>query len=427
VRWLWAEVGDVRRDASGALTLVSGAVQDITERKLLEQQFLRAQRTEAVGALASGIAHDLNNVLTPVLLMAPLLRDSLATAEDRSLVDTLEQCAKRGSDIIRQLLTYARGTPGTRVALPLRHLVREMAKIAQETFPRDIEIRTEIASDLWTAEGDVTQMHQVLMNLCINARDAMPHGGRLVLRASNVTLDGSELHETPPRTGPHVCLAVADTGEGIPEADRECIFDPFFTTKEPGKGTGLGLSTVLGIVSGHGGVIRVDTERGRGTTFAVYLPVSTVHHEAEEDPGDEVPPGDGCLVLLVEDELAVRHGLVRILAAAGYDVVEASTGLDGLEAWQRHADAVAVIVTDMVMPVLGGPAMVERLKADGVGVPILALTGLGADADGVLPEGVSASLAKPCTPDQLLRAVGALTATRGRALTGGDATHAQPR
>ncbi|WP_239491264.1 PAS domain-containing sensor histidine kinase [Luteitalea sp. TBR-22] len=427
VRTIWVEVGDVRRDDAGALTAVSGVVQDITERKLLELQVLRSQRTEAVGALASGIAHDLNNVLTPVLVMAPLLRESLTSPEDRSLIDTLEQCARRGADIIRQLLTFARGAPGARVALPLRHLVREMAKIAQETFPRDIDIRAEIASDLWTVQGDITQMHQVLMNLCINARDAMPHGGRLTLRAANVALDGSELPDVPPRVGRHVCLAVIDTGEGIAEADRERIFDPFFTTKEPGKGTGLGLSTVLGIVRGHGGAIAVESQRGGGSTFAVYLPASTLDSAADDDPDDEVPAGDGSAILLVEDELAVRHGLVRALASAGYAVVEASNGQEGLEAWQRHGDVIRVIVTDLVMPVMGGAAMVARLRAQAVSVPILALTGLGSSPDDPLPDGVSASLSKPCTPDQLLRAVGALLPSRESAPGSGGAEVLEPR
>jgi signal transduction histidine kinase len=232
---------------------------DLSEKKQLEAQFLRAQRLEGVGALASGIAHDLNNILAPVLMIAPLLRTTVQDADSRAMLDTIEGCAQRGADIIKQLLTFARGKPGARVPLPVRHLLLEFDKIIRETFPRDISPKVDASKDLWPLLGDATQIHQALMNLCVNARDAMPDGGTLTLGAKNATVDEAFAAMTPgARPGPHLCVSVADTGTGIAPENLDRIFDPFFTTKEIGKGTGLGLATVLGIVRGHEGFVQVD-------------------------------------------------------------------------------------------------------------------------------------------------------------------------
>ena len=262
-------------DGQGGLLGYRGVDSDITEQKKLEAQFLRAQRLEGIGALASGIAHDLNNILSPVLMIAPLLRDSVPDADSRAMLDTIEGCAQRGAAIIKQLLTFARGTPGARVSLPAGYLLRDMDKIIRETFPRDIHPRTVTSEDLWPLLGDVTQVHQALMNLCVNARDAMPEGGTLTMGATNVTVDAAfAAMALGAKPGSYVCVSVADTGTGIPPEDLDRIFDPFFTTKEIGKGTGLGLSTVLGIVRGHEGFVRVDSRPRQGTTFELYFPAA---------------------------------------------------------------------------------------------------------------------------------------------------------
>ena len=263
------------RDEAGHPKEVLAINTDITERKQLEINFLRAQRMEGIGALAGGIAHDLNNILQPILMTAPLLRETTGDPESREMLDTMEQCAQRGADIIRQLLTFTRGEPSARVPLPVRHLLNEMNKLIQETFPRNIQLRVNVPKNLWQVLGDATQIHQALMNLCVNARDAMPNGGKLTLAAENLTLDEAFAAMMPgAKPGPYICVSVADTGTGIPPEHLDRIFDPFFTTKEIGKGTGLGLATVLGIARGHGGLVRVNSQIGRGTTFELYLPAS---------------------------------------------------------------------------------------------------------------------------------------------------------
>jgi two-component system cell cycle sensor histidine kinase/response regulator CckA len=248
---------------------------DITEKKQLEEKLLRVQRLEAIGTLSGGIAHDLNNILAPILMAAGLLREKLAESRDRELLGLIESAARRGAEVIRQLLTFSRGIEGDRVSMQVRHLVKEMAGIARETFPRNLTWIDDIPRDLWPIVADVTQLHQVLMNLCVNARDAMPAGGTLTVTAKNVQL---EKHDTQfgaeALDGPYVLLSVRDTGHGIPRANPERIFDPFFTTKPIGAGTGLGLSTTLGIVRSHGGFITVYSEPGHGSAFHVYLPAT---------------------------------------------------------------------------------------------------------------------------------------------------------
>ena len=248
---------------------------DITEMKQLEAQFRRAQRLEIIGTLAGGIAHDLNNVLAPISMSLSLLRKRLTDEKSTRILATVESSVHRGSDIVRQVLTFARGAEGDRLALQPKHVIREVEKITRETFPRSIELQSDLPRDLWKINGDGTQLHQVLMNLCVNARDAMPTGGILKLRAENVTFaaDEARIH-LDAHEGQYVMISVADSGTGIPLDIMEKIFDPFFTTKEVGKGTGLGLSTVLGIVKGHGGFIIVQSEESRGTEFRIYIPAT---------------------------------------------------------------------------------------------------------------------------------------------------------
>lgn len=397
---------DIACDEQGRPVLASGVIQDLTDRRQLEQQLFRSQRMEAIGALASGVAHDLNNVLTPVMMIAPMLKDAVHRADEREMLATLEQCAQRGADIIRQLLTFARGEPGARVRLPIRHLFREMDKIIRETFPREIAVTTRIDPDLWHADGDATQIHQVLMNLCINARDAMPAGGRLMLAAGNVVLGAVEAAELATRPGPYVRLAVADTGEGIPAANVDRIFDPFFTTKEVGKGTGLGLSTVLGIVRGHGGTVRLSSQVGHGSTFDVYLPASDVPATTDDVDEPLARPGAGQLILLVDDEDTVRQTVVRTLETGGYRVVAAANGAEALALLDVHAADVRLVLTDMMMPVLNGAALLAALRRRATHVPVVTMTGVFDRDTGTLMADVSATLTKPFTPRELLRTIG---------------------
>lgn len=351
---------------------------DITERKLIEAQFLHAQRMQGIGALAGGIAHDLNNLLAPILMAAPLLRENTEDPEARAMLETIEHCAQRGADIIRQLLTFARGTPGTRVPVPIRHLLRDMDKIIRETFPRNIQSDLHAPRELWSVLGDPTQLHQALMNLCVNARDAMPHGGTLRLAAENVYVDETFAALDPEaKPGPYVCVTVSDTGVGIPEEIRDRIFDPFFTTKEVGKGTGLGLSTVLGIVRGHNGFIRFKSIVGQGTTFEIYLPASPAPGLADQPTeADLPPPAQGEHVLVVDDEAGVRDMLRRALEKHGYHVLLAAEGHDALALLQRHADQVRAVLTDMLMPGMDGPSLVQEMRQRGLRLPILGMSGV---------------------------------------------------
>ncbi|MGA2446515.1 MAG: PAS domain S-box protein [Opitutaceae bacterium] len=397
------------RDEQGRPRTILAITTDITEKKKLEAQFLRAQRLESLGALASGIAHDLNNVLAPIVMGAQLLRESVRDNTGRSLLETMEKSAKRGADIVQQVLTFARGSAGLRVSLQLRHLLREMVAIAEETFPKNIKIATEMPDDIWPIEGDPTQLHQALMNLCVNARDAMPEGGTLTLAAANVTIDEATAAQTPGATpGRFVRLRVTDTGSGIPPEVATRLFEPFFTTKGVGKGTGLGLSTVLGILKGHRGFIRLDTQMGRGTTFELYFPAASVP-EAEARPGTARPwpRAGGELVLLVDDEAPVREVARQALEEFGYRVISCAAGADAIKQFNAACGKVQLVVTDMMMPEMDGPTLVKALRAIEPGARIVGITGVAdaATMNRLHALALSALLTKPFTIGQLLTTV----------------------
>jgi PAS domain S-box-containing protein len=356
---------------------------DITENKKFEAQYLRAQRIEGIGALAGGIAHDLNNILQPILMIAPLLRETTSDPESREMLDTVENCAQRGADIIKQLLTFARGEPSARVPLPVRYLLGEMNKLIQETFPKNIQLHVNVPQNLWQVLGDATQIHQALMNLCVNARDAMSYGGTLTLAAENLTLDEAfAAMMSGAKPGPYVCVSVTDTGMGIPPENLDRIFDPFFTTKEIGKGTGLGLATVLGIARGHGGFVRVNSQTGKGTTFELYLPASLETKAAALPERETLPPrAGGELILLVDDEAAVRGVVQHALEKHGYRVVPAAEGAEAMGLFARHRAEIRAVLTDMMMPEMDGPSLVRALRHLEPQLPILGMTGVGEKAD----------------------------------------------
>ncbi len=385
---------------------------DITERKKLEQQFLRAQRMESIGTLASGVAHDLNNILTPIMMSMAVLRMGIAEDKRASLFDTIEASAARGAQIVKQVLTFGRGLDGEKHPLQIELLLTEMEQLIRSTFPKDIMVESVIEPCLWLVLGDATQIHQVLLNLCVNARDAMPNGGTLRQSATNLDIDLSYASMMPEITpGRYVLLQVSDTGSGIPPEIVERIFDPFFTTKGVGKGTGLGLSTVHGIVKSHGGLLKVDSQSGIGTTFQIYLPAAP-DQEVVADIDSLAPPttGHGELVLVVDDEPAISNAARSVLEANGYRVLLASDGAEALSVLSQNMHDVAVVLTDVMMPVMNGMLLLRTLRKMNLNVPVIGSTGLAEKAhlDQLKELHVKAVLRKPYNAGTLLRTLHAV-------------------
>jgi PAS domain S-box-containing protein len=394
----------------GSPLRVNGTSEDISEVKALEARTLRAQRIDTIGALAGGIAHDLNNALSPVLMSLEMLRRSVTDGRSQKLIRVAEASAQRGADMVKQILGFARGTEGERVVLQPRHLIREIETIARETFPKSIDVRSDFAPNLWNVSGNATQLHQVLLNLCINARDAMPRGGRLTISAENAQLDAQDARmRAEVRPGPYVVLSVADSGVGIPAGLLEKVFEPFFTTKGEGKGTGIGLSTTVGIVKSHGGSIDVDSEVGKGTTFKVYLPASEQTVVPQAVAAGDVPMGRGELVLVAEDEATVREIIKETLQSSGYRVLAGSDGAEALALYTLNRTDVAAVITDVSMPIMDGVALVRALRRIDPRVRVLACSG-SPDALSALPVGFSELdvLTKPYTAITLLRRLHAL-------------------
>lgn len=394
----------VIRDAAGKPKSVLVVNTDITEKKNLERQFLRIQRMESIGTLAGGIAHDLNNVLAPIMISLEVLRHRFTDEGSRSLISSIESSAKRGAEMVKQVLTFARGAEGERVTLQLKHLIKEMQSIARETFPRTIEIVTDVDKELWALSGDATQLHQVLLNLCVNGRDAMPGGGTLTLTVRNSTIDESTASRYEgTKAGPHVVLTVSDTGSGIPPHIIDKIFEPFFTTKDVGVGTGLGLSTALSIVKGHGGFMTVDSTVGKGTEFKVYLPaLGTGEMEIRNDSVTTLPTGKGELVMVVDDEAAICQITKTMLETYGYKTVTASDGTEGVAIHSRLQGEIKAILTDMMMPVMSGPEMVRSIRGTDGDVKIIASSGLSSGYAGLDEDAIDAILSKPYTAEKLL-------------------------
>lgn len=409
---IWATVNcRVVRSPAGA-TYFEGTVEDNTERKKLEEQLFRAQRLESVGRLASGIAHDLNNILLPILMTPGLLRPALQDEESLKMVDAIEISARRGADIVRQLLTFGRGADTARIPVQLRGVVNEMLNIVRETFPKNIVIRCSLPNDIRLVRGDPTQLHQVIMNLCVNARDAMPEGGDLLVTLENCDVDAEMARRNPgAKPGGHVVLRVGDSGTGIDPAHLDKVFDPFFTTKEVGQGTGLGLSSVLGIVNGHGGFIQLESTPGRGTQFRIFFPAGVPADNGDgAAPVPSGPKGRGELVLLVDDERTVRYAARTMLERNGYRVVEARDGEDALERLAEQPDAVRAVVLDLLMPGMDGVELIRRLRLRPGAPPIVAMTGVGQSAKvtQVLELGGVQVLEKPFVAEILLLALGSL-------------------
>lgn len=393
-------------DSQANTTRMIGAMMDVTEQKNLEAQFLRAQRMESIGTLASGVAHDLNNILAPIMMSAPLLRGEVPLELRNEIVDTVEACAQRGSQIVNQVLAFGRGLKGERHLLQIGSLIKEIVKLIQETFPRNIRVECSVDRNLRLVNGDSTQLHQVLLNLCVNARDAMQHGGLLQIRASNLEVDescASMLSGAKP--GEYVVIEVSDNGTGISPDILDSIFDPFFTTKEVGKGTGLGLSTVHGIVKSHEGSVVVNSELDRGSSFRVYLPsvaeAGTVAHKAT--PVD-APHGNGELVLVVDDEPAILAAIRVSLQSHGYRVLTANDGAEAIGEFARNPEAFSLLITDIMMPYMDGINLIRAIRRISPGLPIIASSGLCENPRKaeLTILGVQAFLEKPYTAAPLL-------------------------
>ncbi len=382
---------------------------DVTEQKKLETHLLRAQRLESIGTLASGVAHDLNNILTPILICAEVLKGNPVRDDLPALVSMIEESAKRGANVVKQVLTFARGIEGERVVIKPSHLIQEIIDIAQKTFSKTIEIVGRYTDDLWSIKCDPTQLHQVLLNLSVNARDAMPNGGMITMGAENFHVDEHYASMTPgAKPGPHVMFCVCDSGGGMSRAVIDKIFDPFFTTKEIGKGTGLGLSTVLGIVKTHGGFISVYSEPGKGTTFKLFLPATTTDEDLRQLKSSVVPiQGNGEQILVVDDEPNILGITKKILEKHRYNVLSASDGLEALAIFAQQMKSISLVLTDFSMPYMDGVALVRSLKKMRPDLSIVASTGQSEQA-GVAEFqslGVKNFLTKPYNTERLLATI----------------------
>ncbi|HTX66097.1 MAG TPA: ATP-binding protein, partial [Opitutaceae bacterium] len=401
----WSLVRDEAAQPKAVLAIST----DVTERKHLEAQYLRAQRMESIGMLAGGIAHDLNNVLAPIVMAIQLLRMRHADASSQKLLATIEASAQRGADLVRQVLTFARGLEGQHLLVHPKLVVRDVEKLIKETFHKSIEVSSRIDPDIWPVPGDPTQLHQVLMNLCVNARDAMPHGGRITLTAANARIDEQYAAMIPQlRAGLYVVLEVQDTGTGMPPEVQRHLFEPFYTTKEPGKGTGLGLSTALTIVKNHDGAITCVSEAGQGTTFKIFLPASTETALARGTVPAATPPrGNGETILVVDDEASILSISRQALEAFGYEVLTASNGAEALALFAQQRARIAAVLTDMAMPVLDGAALIYALRRIDPGVKVIAASGLKGNAQSMEPFGLGTAsfLSKPFTAETMLQAI----------------------
>ncbi len=397
------------RDSTGQATRMVGTVQDITEQKRIESEFLRAQRMNGIGAIAGGMAHDLNNALAPILMGIQLIRNKVSEPEIGQMLEVMETNTYRSADMVRQVLTFARGRDGDRELLDLGRLIREMENILRQTLPKSISIESFVPSDLWPVLGNATQLHQALLNLCVNARDAMPKGGKLTLAADNVELSPAEAKKIPEaKPGAYVMLLVSDTGTGIPAEILPRIFDAFFTTKAPGKGTGLGLSTIVRIVRNHGGFLSVNSEVGIGTNFEIYLPRSEpgpVTRPVPEAAVPEAQPGHGELILFIDDDRSVREMVAPTLTEHGYRVLTAANGAEALALFDQHQREVRLVLADIAMPVMDGLEMMEKLHSRQPDLPVVLMSGTFDAEKGPLPARTAGFLTKPFRLEQLLAVI----------------------
>lgn len=397
------------RDQANQPKFVLSVDTDITEKKQMEAQFYRAQRLESLGTLASGIAHDLNNVLTPILGVAQLLRFKLTDLEPQlqDMLQVLEDSTRRGANMVQQILVFSRGTSGERILVQVDALLQEVIKVVRQTFPKTILVSEPLLDPSpWLVSADPTHLHQVVMNLCVNARDAMPAGGTLTLTAENYRVDDLFAQmDLDARVGDYVVITVTDTGTGIPPEVRDRMFEPFFTTKTMNQGTGLGLSTVSGIVKGYGGFVEVQSQMGVGSQFKVYLPALKTAAPPSESQMP-LPQGQGELVLIVDDEAMILQSAQVILETHSYQVMTARNGEEAIACYATHADRIQIVLIDMMLPEIDGPTIIRALQAVKPDVRVIAMSGLSGNYRQQLQAlGITALLTKPFTTAELLQSL----------------------
>jgi two-component system cell cycle sensor histidine kinase/response regulator CckA len=383
--------------------------EDVTERRALEDQFRQAQKMEAVGRLAGGVAHDFNNLLMVISGYTEVLLENLSSENElQGKAQAIQQAADRATTLTRQLLAFSRKQLLELKVVDLNAIVSDMERLLRPLIGETIELTTRLTPEVGQTRADAGQLEQVIMNLVVNARDAMPSGGKILIQTNRVEIDPERREHSLIPPGPYVLLSVSDTGLGMDKETQSRIFEPFFTTKEKGKGTGLGLSTVYGIVKQSGGFIFAHSELGHGTTFRIYLP-------RVEDPADHigpvksatVPTGGSETVLLVEDEESVRELVRDTLTSKGYSVIEAPNGEAGLRVSEEHKGIIDMLITDVVMPGMSGRELAKRVTATRPHIKVLFLSGYTEDAiihEGVLEPG-TAFLQKPFTLQILSRKV----------------------
>ncbi|MGH2569143.1 MAG: hybrid sensor histidine kinase/response regulator, partial [Bacteroidota bacterium] len=353
-----------------------------------------------------GIAHDLNNVLGPIMIAVQLLRRKLPLPEDQKMLNMLETVTKRGADMVKHIITFARGVEGKTISIQPQHLLQEIEQMIRETFPKNIDFKMEFARDLWTISGDPTQINQVLLNLSVNARDAMPGGGELTLSVDNAVIDEqSARFHVDAKPGTYVVFTISDSGAGIPQHLLQKIFEPFFTTKEVGKGTGLGLSSSYGIVRSHGGFVSVYSEVGKGTQFKVYIPAlpsPAAQRAAEAAP--DLPAGNGETILVIDDETSILEITKSTLESFGYRVLTGADGAEGVVLCAKHAGEVRAVICDMNMPLMDGPATIRAVRKILPRVNIIAVSGFMKDEQAIeLESGENIRfLPKPYSAEKLL-------------------------
>ncbi|MGV3772840.1 MAG: PAS domain S-box protein [Verrucomicrobiales bacterium] len=408
-------VVDVRwtlvRDPKGAPKSILSINADITEKKMLEAQFLRAQRMESIGTLAGGIAHDLNNILTPIMLAFELLLMKVKGDEERELIQSLQDNAERGADLVQQVLSFARGVKGDRIAVDLVRIIKDIEKVARETFPKSVRFQVAAKCPLWSVVGDSTQLYQALLNLCLNARDAMPDGGQITITLENTIVEESYASMTgDAKPGKYLVCTVADTGTGMPREHLNKIFEPFFTTKEIGKGTGLGLPTTLAIVKSHEGFINLDSKVGKGTVFKIYLPAQApmAHQGVEQIEPPVLMRGNGELILVVDDEEPIRKIAQKTLENFGYRTVAAANGAEAIRTYMPLRGEIALVLTDMAMPIMDGQALIIALQSLNPSVKIIASSGGGtfiSTVENNIGTGIAHFIRKPYVAETLLSAI----------------------
>jgi len=407
--WIAAAVGVGARRTRELERSNQALQEEIQRRQALEAQLLRTQRLESIGVLTGGIAHDFNNLLTPILMAAKLLREERPAEERTQLLETLQASAERAAELVRKLLAFAGGMEGERRVVHVKNVIAEIHEIVEHTFPKTVDIRIHIPAGLPPVLADPTQLSQVLMNLSVNARDAMPSGGTLFIAAARVAVNEAYTARHPEaRPGVYVRITVEDTGTGMTAEVLDKAFDPFFTTKTPGKGTGLGLSTALGIVRSHGGFLHVDSDVGRGSRFAVFFPTACEEGGRPETPARVAARrGSGELVLVVDDEVAALQTVKAILQRSGYRVLTARGGAEALEIYERDRVEIRGVLLDMMMPDMDGLTVMARLRERDPHVQLIASSGL--HVAGRTAETLAANrvpfLSKPYSDEQLLMAL----------------------